>query len=115
MATEARHPADLVIDAEGQAASEDRGGPAAASPAEGVYASLFREGYRFNFFQAVRLLEQRYGDAPGPGQTSDVRRERIFFRPHTGLAFPASDIRAVEAVEGAGMTPRQGGSPPSRE
>ena len=70
-------------------------------PQRGVYGRLFREGYRFNFYQAVRLLEKYFADAPAPGETSEVRRERIFFRPDVALTFPASDVRRVEALDEA--------------
>lgn len=68
-------------------------------PETGVYGRLFREGQRFSFFQAVRLLEKYFPDAPAPGETIDVRRERIRFAPYPALVFPASDVRNIEAVD----------------
>lgn len=68
-------------------------------PEDGVYGALFREGYFFDFYQAVRLLERYFPEAPAPGETSDVRRERIFFRPDTALVFPATDVKGVEGLD----------------
>jgi type VI secretion system protein ImpH len=100
METDTRNPTDRV--AEGLGRDEDES--ATFPPAEGVYGQLFREGYHFNFFQAVRLLEKYFHDAPAPGETWDVRRERIFFQPHKALVFPAADIKRIEAL--AEPTPR---------
>ena len=61
-----------------------------------VYDQLFREGRRFGFYTAVRLLERYFADAPAPGETDDPRRERIRLRPDVDLAFPSSDVKAVE-------------------
>lgn len=67
-------------------------------PEDGVYGRLFREGPRFSFFQAVRLLEKYFPDAPAPGESIEVRRERILFRPYPAMVFPASDVRTIEAL-----------------
>lgn len=45
------------------------------------------EGHRFNFFQAVYLLEKLFG------------LDRIRFRPHPGRKFPATDIHHIQVVE----------------
>lgn len=63
-------------------------------------ARLFREGYLYDFFQAVRLLERHFGETKSPGETSEVAEERIRFRPHSGLVFPAADVRRVDPLEG---------------
>ncbi len=60
-----------------------------------VYRRLFEEGYRFDFFQAIRLLEQYAEDATAPGEVTDIREERVRLRPHEGLVFPAADVRRV--------------------
>jgi len=67
--------------------------------AAGVYDALFNAGYEFDFFQAVRLLERFFPDAPPPGESADVRTERIRFRPHAGLVFPATDVKRVNHAE----------------
>jgi type VI secretion system protein ImpH len=61
---------------------------------------LFAEGYRFDFFQAVRLLEiihtKHGGRLSPPGQTADPTDEIIHFRSAVKLDFPASDIDQVK-------------------
>ncbi len=66
---------------------------------QGVYRRLFSQGYDFDFYQAVRLLEKLYPDAPRPGMGSDVRQTRIFFRPHTALVFPGTDVKRAEWLD----------------
>lgn len=70
-------------------------------PERGIYADLFRTGYRFDFFQAVRLLEAFFPDAPSPGTSANPADERIRFRPHPAMVFPPSDVRSV-ALDEAG-------------
>ncbi len=60
-----------------------------------AYRRMVEEPYRFSFNQVLRLLERRFPDAPGPGETSDVREERIRIRPAAGLTFPPADVKAV--------------------
>jgi type VI secretion system protein ImpH len=47
--------------------------PPAVDP-ESVLGRLFREAYRFDFFQAVWLLEMLFADAPSPGEPADIKR-----------------------------------------
>jgi type VI secretion system protein ImpH len=56
---------------------------------------LFREGYRFEFFQAVRLLERLYPDRKPVGQQEHPREEVARFRTHVSMAFPASEVYDV--------------------
>ncbi|NBC18027.1 MAG: type VI secretion system baseplate subunit TssG [Bacteroidetes bacterium] len=86
-------PVDPAVSDEARAPSD------AGSRGPNVYAQLFREGYRFNFYTAVRLLERYYDDAPTPGKTTKVRRERIRLRPSVDLAFPPSDVKSIERTE----------------
>lgn len=60
-----------------------------------ILQRLSREGYRFDFFQVVRLLELAFPGAPSPGETPDVGAERIRMRPDAALAFPPADIRRI--------------------
>lgn len=61
---------------------------------------LFAEGHRFDFFQAVRLLEIIHtmsGDRlVPPGQGADPSKEIVHFRSSVQLEFPASDIAQVK-------------------
>ncbi len=69
---------------------------------------LFAEPYRFDFFQAVRLLETLRPEAESPGQGSEPEREAVRFRSRVALDFPASEVQqivpAVEADAPAEMT-----------
>lgn len=67
-----------------------------STSSSGVIGRLFSEGYLFDFFQSVRLLEAYFGNQRSPGETVDVAEERIRFRPYNGLVFPATDIRSVD-------------------
>lgn len=89
MATTARSDAGSVAVASG--ADGD-----AARLSEAVLQRLREDGFRFDFFQAVRLLERIFTDAPPPGETTDARREVVHLRPDTAVAFPATDVRRVE-------------------
>ncbi|ARA91963.1 hypothetical protein AWN76_001470 [Rhodothermaceae bacterium RA] len=69
-------------------------------PPQSLYARLLREGYRFNFYQAVRLLERLFPEAPKPGTSGAGPAERIRFRPDHAMVFPAADIRRVTWHDG---------------
>jgi type VI secretion system protein ImpH len=63
----------------------------------GVAQRLLTEPHRFEFFQAVRILEHvfvRRGERP-----SDVVSRRLRFRNSMSLAFPPSEIEAMHAVD----------------
>lgn len=56
---------------------------------------LFDEPYRFEFFQAVRLLERIYPDRHPVGQDTNVLREVVRFRTRQTLSFPACEIHEL--------------------
>jgi type VI secretion system protein ImpH len=56
---------------------------------------LFAEPFRFDFFQAVRLLEKLAPDAVPPGQGSEPEKEAVRFRSRVALDFPASDVQRL--------------------
>src|SRR6266851_191107 len=66
-----------------------------------VAERLFVEGYAFEFFQAVRLL-QRFDPARRPvGRLGSPRKEAVRFRAHLSLSFPASSVfEIVSPAEG---------------
>src|SRR5262245_55503751 len=67
------------------------GRPPAADP-RSVESRLFEEGYRFDFFQAVRLLHTLDAGRAAVGRAGPPGAEAIRFRAHTSLSFPPSAI-----------------------
>ncbi len=58
-------------------------------------SELFTEGYRFSFFEAVRLLARIYPDRALPGGLSHPSRECVRFRERISMEFPASEIHEM--------------------
>src|SRR5262245_34749594 len=56
---------------------------------------FFEQPYRFEFFQAVRLLERLNPELQPVGHEGDSAREVVRFRTHQTLSFPASEIHDV--------------------
>jgi type VI secretion system protein ImpH len=56
---------------------------------------LFAESNRFDFFQAVRLLEAVASGATGVGEGVRAEQEAVNFRSSLGAAFPASEIDGI--------------------
>src|SRR6516225_7031596 len=54
------------------------------------------EPFSFSFFQAVGLLERMHPDRAGVGRFSEPGREVVRFGAHPSLAFPASEIQAID-------------------
>jgi type VI secretion system protein ImpH len=61
---------------------------------------LFQEGYRFEFFQAVRLLQQAQTTRRPVGGTARPSDEAVRFRAHQSLSFPPSEIYALREADG---------------
>lgn len=70
----------------------------------GVVAALLAHPYRFEFFQAVRLLEQAYARS---GVHSGVVGELVRFRNSLLLSFPPSEIESLTVLPSShrGLTP----------
>jgi type VI secretion system protein ImpH len=69
---------------------------------------LFREPHRFDFFQAVRLLERILAPREPVGHDSALDREIVRFRAHASISFPASaiaDLRWVDRPDAPGEVP----------
>jgi type VI secretion system protein ImpH len=58
--------------------------------------TLFAEAYRFDFFQAVRLLERLAGGRTPVGREGPPAREVVRFLTKLSLAFPPSAIDRIE-------------------
>src|SRR5918997_724816 len=62
---------------------------------------LFDEPYRFEFFQAVRLLEKIFPERANVGHDALPSQEVIRFRSRPSINFPASEVHEIrEIVEG---------------
>jgi type VI secretion system protein ImpH len=73
---------------------------------DGLDRHLLREGYRFEFFQAVRLLERIHSDRKRIGLHENPKEEIVRFRSRQSLAFPASEIYEIEPPEDAEVDAR---------
>lgn len=60
---------------------------------------LFAEPYRFDFFQAVRLLERMYSLRRPVGHAAEPVSEVVRFRTPVTLTFPASEVHALTPEE----------------
>ncbi len=98
MDSESRRTSESVATAQAVANEAEQPAPQhEPKPFErGVYRRLKDEGYRFGFFQAIRLLELLFPDEPGPGTTTDFAEAPIRLRPSPDLVFPATDIKRIE-------------------
>src|SRR5436305_3934434 len=56
---------------------------------------LFDEPYKFDFFQAVRLIERIFPDKKSVGGTAMPDEEGVRFRTKLSLDFPASQIDSL--------------------
>lgn len=65
-----------------------------------VEEKLRREPCTFDFFQAVRLLERFLADRESVGQFVHPSTEVARFQVHPSLAFPASQIQAMDWTNG---------------
>jgi type VI secretion system protein ImpH len=78
---------------------------------DSVNRELFKAPYRFDFFQAVRLLEHRLREqerssrardslpeGQGVGRDLHPRDEAVRFRAHSSLSFPAGAISEIRRV-----------------
>ena len=66
-----------------------------------VVERLLDEPYRFEFFQAVRLLEIAFarGEADGSRPRGDVIARHVSFRNSLSLSFPPSEIQAAMSFD----------------
>ncbi|WP_165230982.1 type VI secretion system baseplate subunit TssG [Aquisphaera insulae] len=75
-------------------ARDGSGDPARGLAPTGLERRLYREGYVFDFFQAVRLLQRRRGSVR-VGEAGPPSAEAVRFRTHVSLGFPPSTIHEV--------------------
>lgn len=65
-----------------------------------VEDTLFKEPYRFNFFQAVRMLDWLYPDRASIGHKAHPGQEVVRFHSYPSISFPPSPIYEIEKGEG---------------
>src|SRR5260370_13352011 len=65
-------------------------------PGPSLEETLFEEGFRFDFFQAARLLESVSPERTPVGSGTRPGEEAVRFRAHISLGFPPSAIHALE-------------------
>lgn len=65
-------------------------------PPGSVAARLFEEGFAFDFFQAVRLLERLAPKSSPVGRAGVPEKEVVRFRAHLSLSFPPSSIYEIQ-------------------
>ncbi|PYP84909.1 MAG: type VI secretion system baseplate subunit TssG [Candidatus Angelobacter sp. Gp1-AA117] len=53
---------------------------------------LFTEAYRFDFFQAVRLLELIFSECAPVGESCEPEKEPVHFSARVGFDFPAGEV-----------------------
>lgn len=61
-----------------------------------IEETLFSEGWRFELFQAVRLLERIAADKVPVGEGPEPDQEAVRFLSRAGFDFPASEVDFVE-------------------
>jgi len=67
---------------------------------------LFAEGWRFEFYQAVRLLEKMAQDHVPVGEGADPDRESVRFSSRVAFDFPASEVDEVRLPASPGTPAR---------
>lgn len=67
---------------------------------------LYEKGYRFGFFQAVRLLQWFQPGRQGVGETARPSEEVVRFRARQSLSFPPSEIHAVQSLDSNEQPPQ---------
>lgn len=83
----------------GALVSHDRATPIYS--AHSVAARLFEEGFAFDFFQAVRLLERLAPQRSPVGRAGPPQAEVVRFRAHLSLSFPPSSIYEIQPPSAA--------------
>lgn len=67
-----------------------------ASASRELVRLLREQPWNFEFFEAVRVLERLYAARSPVGLFADPGKEVVRFAAHQSLAFPASDIQALD-------------------
>jgi type VI secretion system protein ImpH len=68
-----------------------------------IAGMLDSEPYRFEFFQAVRLLSRMYPNRHVAGRFNNPSEEVVRFGAHPDASFPASEIQALDRTQAPAM------------
>jgi type VI secretion system protein ImpH len=79
--------------------------PHAAGSCPSLDERLFAEGFAFDFFQAVRVLERLQPGRKAVGQAGPPDQEVVRFRAHLSLNFPPSAIYEIAPPAGEPSSP----------
>lgn len=52
--------------------------------------------HAFNFYRFCQLLEKQLSDNKPLGSTFSPKNDAVRFRPHPGMGFPVSELKAVD-------------------
>lgn len=75
---------------------------AGRTPNSPLEQALFEEGFRFDFFQAVRLLHRSYAERVAVGLDGPPGREAVRFRSRPALGFAAGAVQELRRDEVTG-------------
>ena len=68
-------------------------------PRKQLEEQLFEEPGRFDFFQAIRLLERLFPDLTPISRSATPKNELVKIRGNPSLRFPSSQVQKIERVE----------------
>src|SRR3982751_6679893 len=68
-------------------------------PEKDLNQKLLDEPFRFEFFQAVRVLERMFPERAAVGRGVIPQEEAVRFRSKVSLNFPASEIYEINEVD----------------
>lgn len=91
---------DLDVKAELGASGEAGDGASAASQPPEMWEALEQEPFRFDFFQAVRLLERLMPERDRVGRFVQPSREVVHFGAQPSISFPPSEIHSLKLDPG---------------
>lgn len=63
-----------------------------------VIRNILEEGYSYQFFQAIRLIQSLHPDSPKIGHQGPVDQECVRIHPSAMLGFHASDVAAIRKI-----------------
>ncbi|OAI49775.1 hypothetical protein AYO44_06145 [Planctomycetaceae bacterium SCGC AG-212-F19] len=89
---------EAVAQARRETPAQRGAAPPRAWPPGSLAARLFEEGFAFDFFQAVRLLQQLDTQRAPVGQGSALEVEVLRFRTLASLTFPPSSIYDLQQI-----------------